>query len=181
VRQIVFEDGNGLLVKINRRKAFKPGPLQTEGKSTTTAKKVNKCQSFHHKPARFCHYKLERFNYKAIFGTILVPDGWNTDLKGQTTKGRRPQNTGKTGKTGTFHAETRRRGEEHSTDAGKRIIHPPVSDDRMASRGATPFGVDGFLARLPRVARGSRPWAGGRNPVGIERANRREISRERKK
>ena len=34
--------------------------------------------------------------------------------------------------------------------------------------GATPLGLVMF-ERIPRVARSSQPWAGGRNPFGIER------------
>ncbi len=32
---------------------------------------------------------------------------------------------------------------------------------------ATPLGLWGYSAALPRVARSSQPWAGGRNPFGI--------------
>ena len=34
--------------------------------------------------------------------------------------------------------------------------------------GATPLGLEGASAWLPRVARASQPRAGGRNPFGIE-------------
>ena len=46
-------------------------------------------------------------------------------------------------------------------------------------RAATPLGLKHFLTELPKVAPSSspgpmedrsQPWAGGRNPVGIERA-----------
>src|SRR5437899_136634 len=35
-------------------------------------------------------------------------------------------------------------------------------------RGHNPVGVETRFARFPRVARSSQPWAGGRNPFGID-------------
>jgi len=39
---------------------------------------------------------------------------------------------------------------------------------RLASMRRNPVGVDNSALRLPRVARGSQPWALMRNPFGIE-------------
>ena len=39
--------------------------------------------------------------------------------------------------------------------------------DPTSHPAATPLGLWGFAAALPRVARSSQPWAGGRNPFGI--------------
>ena|ERR1043165_9148936 len=44
------------------------------------------------------------------------------------------------------------------------------------AEAATPSGLRGISARLPRVARSSQPWAEGRNPVGIEVTDARRTS-----
>ena len=36
-------------------------------------------------------------------------------------------------------------------------------------RAATPLGLCAIVSSFPRVARASQPWAGGRNPFGIDR------------
>ena len=41
--------------------------------------------------------------------------------------------------------------------------------------GPQPRWGCGFADRFPRVARSSQPWAGGRNPVGIQRWNFRTL------
>jgi len=38
--------------------------------------------------------------------------------------------------------------------------------DTARTNGRNPVGVDSVLRPLPRVARCSQPWAGGRSPVG---------------
>jgi hypothetical protein len=38
---------------------------------------------------------------------------------------------------------------------------------RAKNGASTPMGLKIFFGRLPRVARASQPWAGGRNPFGI--------------
>ena len=47
-----------------------------------------------------------------------------------------------------------------------------ISAQRTARQRHNPFSFQGWhcLARLPRVARSSQPWAEGRNPFGIEDA-----------
>ena len=44
----------------------------------------------------------------------------------------------------------------------------PTGLRRIRLVGCNPVGVGIFSGRAPRVARSSQPWAGGRNPFGIE-------------
>ncbi len=44
----------------------------------------------------------------------------------------------------------------------------PTPVNRPPRIGHNPVGVGRFVARVPRVARGSQPWALGRNAVGVE-------------
>jgi hypothetical protein len=47
--------------------------------------------------------------------------------------------------------------------------------------GRNPVGVDLSRTHFPRVARGSQPWAGGHNPVGIARQHYRARPRSRRR
>src|SRR2546426_9681247 len=55
--------------------------------------------------------------------------------------------------------------------------------ERVASCGsrfdATPLGLTDPLTRIPRVARSSQPWAGGRSPVGAAESGAPQPQRRR--
>jgi hypothetical protein len=57
------------------------------------------------------------------------------------------------------------------------IMNLVFSATVLEKGGTTPRGLPGPWMRLPKVASPARqPWAGGRNPVGIDRTNRREMN-----
>ena len=60
----------------------------------------------------------------------------------------------------------------------KRILTPTgLCPESCAGQGnglaTTPLGLDASVGREPKVAPAAQPWAGGRNPVGILRDDRR--------
>src|SRR5580704_12878330 len=48
--EILLEDGNRLLIEVNGSKARQSSPLQAKAETAATAKKINKCESFHPTP-----------------------------------------------------------------------------------------------------------------------------------
>ena len=63
----------------------------------------------------------------------------------------------------------RLRGTSYLGDRSTRIFPTPTGLWLDARAGRNPVGVGVIFCGFPRVARASQPWAGGRNPFGIDR------------